>query len=166
MVDFLQFYGYSMEKYCEELDNRGYHGIDYVPHDARTKSLETGKSRIETLLKLKRIPELVPDHHVEDGINGSRVEFKRVWFDRDKCKDGLEALRQYRAEYDEKLKTFRDTPRKDWATHAADAFRYLCMAWRALKIKPPQKDPEPMRGIGQITVDEFLKIVQPKKVRV
>ncbi len=166
VVDFLQFYGYSMEKYCLELDNRGYHGVDHVPHDARTKSLETGKSRIETLIKLKRRPEVVPDHHVEDGINAARMEFRRFWFDERKCKDGLEALRQYRAEFDEKLNTFRDVPRKDWATHAADAFRYLCVAWRGLRPPEPVKPQEPMRGIGSISVDEFIKMAAPPRVRV
>jgi hypothetical protein len=132
VVDFLQSYGYSMEKYCADLDARGYHGTDWVPHDAKVPSMETGKTRIETLIEMGRKPRLVALHEVEDGINGARVEFKRFWFDAVKCKDGLEALRQYRAEYDEKLKTFKDVPRKDWATHASDAFRYLAMAYREI----------------------------------
>lgn len=108
---------------------------DFVPHDAKATEIGTGRTRVETLILLKRNPKLVPDHKVMDGINAARVTLPRVWFDRIRCADGIEALRQYRAEFDEKTKAFRDTPKHDWTSHAADAFRYLCMAWRELTPK-------------------------------
>jgi hypothetical protein len=46
---------------------------------------------------------IVSMHTVEDGINAGRMTIKQAWFDADKCKFGLEALRQYRTDYDEKL---------------------------------------------------------------
>lgn len=159
IVDYISQYGYSMEHYCKELALRDYHGTDWVPHDARVRSLETGRTRIETLAKLGRKPRLVPDHHVEDGIQAARLTFPRCYFDRDKCKDGLEALRQYRADYDEKLRTFKDTPKKDWATHPADAFRYLAMAWR--EMRPPEQPKPPGRDIHHMTLDEAWKLLRP-----
>jgi hypothetical protein len=48
----------------------------------------------------------------------------KCWFDYEKCKQGLEALRQYRTDYDPKLRVFRPRPLHDWCSHAADAFRY------------------------------------------
>jgi len=145
VIDYLSAYGYSMERYCADLNSRGYHGTDYVPHDARVKSIETGRTRLETLASLGRKPRLVADHRVMDGINAARLTFPRCWFDATKCADGLEALRQYRAEYDEKARTFKDTPKKDWATHPADAFRYLAMAWREMTAaaQPPKPKPKP-----------------------
>jgi phage terminase large subunit len=161
VIDYVCEYGFSMERYCAELDARNYHGTDYVPHDARAPSLETGRTRIETLIKLGRKPRLVADHHVIDGINAARLTFPRVWFDRDKCRDGLEALRQYRAEFDEKTRAFKDTPKKDWATHPADAFRYLAMAWRELKADP---SPKPKgRTIHEMTLDEAWKLREPER---
>ena len=38
---------------------------------------------------------------------------------------GLEALRQYQREWDDKAQDFRARPLHDWTSHAADAFRYL-----------------------------------------
>jgi phage terminase large subunit len=156
VVDFLQSYGYDMEKYCADLDARGYHGIDWVPHDARVKSMESGKTRVETLIRLGRKPKLVTNHHVEDGINAARVEFKRIWFDAENCKDGLEALRQYQAEFDEKLRSFKSTPRPDWASHPADAFRYLCMAYREVFPAPEAERPRHLEvGPGNtMTLDD------------
>jgi hypothetical protein len=68
-------------------------------------------------------------------------------FDRVKCAEGLEGLRQYRAEYDEERKVFKPTPLHDWASNPADAYRYLAVGWRAIKAaEPPAKS----------TVDFFI----------
>ena len=131
VVDHYENHGQAIPHYVAEIEARGYkQGIDYVPHDARVRSLETGRTRIETLISLGRKPRLVADHKVMDGINAARLTMPRVWFDADKCRQGIEALRQYRADYDEKTRAFKDTPKHDWTSHTADAFRYLCMAWR------------------------------------
>jgi phage terminase large subunit len=166
VVDYLCSYGYYMDKYCADLDARGYHGTDFVPHDARVPSLETGRTRIETLISFGRKPRLVADHKVNDGINAARMTFPRVKFDGIKCKDGIEALRQYRAEYDEKTRAFKDTPKKDWATHPADAFRYLCMAWReeAKKVEPPEI--VPVKAITDYKVEEMWKFNKRPRDRV
>jgi phage terminase large subunit len=50
------------------------------------------------------------------GILGS------CWFDKTKCKSGLEALKQYRKEYDENRKVFKSRPLHDWSSNGADAF--------------------------------------------
>jgi hypothetical protein len=64
---------------------------------------------------------------VEDGINAVRLMLPSCWFDAEKCKRGIEALRNYRREFDDKLKAFKDRPLHDWSSHAADAFRYLAL---------------------------------------
>jgi phage terminase large subunit len=134
VVDYVEGFSDKLSDYAAELNARGYfateHSYDFVPHDAKASELGTGRTRVETLLALKRKPRVVADHKVMDGINATRVLFPRIWFDAERCRAGLEALRQYRAEYDERLKTFRNEPRHDWASHAADAFRYLAMAYR------------------------------------
>ena len=107
------------------------------------------------MLTLKLKPKLVPNHKVLDGINAGRVLLPRIWFDRDKCKAGLECLRQYRADYDDKARVFRDGPKHDWTSHAADAFRYLAMAYR--EIKPEAKAADaPIKGIRDMTWDDLL----------
>jgi hypothetical protein len=130
IVDFIEDYEATIERMAATLTDRGYRGTDFVPHDAKAPELSTGRTRVETLVRCGRNPKVVTEHKVEDGINAARLTFPRVWFDADKCRAGIEALRQYRADYDEKKKTFLDHPRHDWASHPADAFRYLAMAWR------------------------------------
>jgi hypothetical protein len=99
-----------------------------VPHDAQARELGTGKSRLEVMesLGLKNIT-VAPMHRIEDGINAVRVFIPRCWFDAEKCARGLDALRLYRSDYDEKLRVLQAGPVHDWTSHAADAFRYLAM---------------------------------------
>jgi hypothetical protein len=58
------------------------------------------------------------------------------------CHDGLEALRAYHAEYDERNKVFSDRPKHDWSSHSADGFRYMALAWR--EIAPEKPKPKPV----------------------
>lgn len=148
LVDFYENHGQPLAHYVSELNTRGYRwGDDFLPHDAKVRSLETGRTRIETLKALGRKPRLVPDHGLMDGINAGRLLAAKAWFERDRCGDGIEALRQYRAEYDERLKTFKNLPRHDWSSHAADAFRYVAIAYRELQAPRPAevKKPDDLR---------------------
>ncbi len=139
VIDCYENHGHKLDHYVFELASRPYkYGTDYMPHDARVRSIDTGRTRIETLISLGRKPKIVSDQKLMDGINAARVSFPRIRIDADKCKFGLEALRQYRTEYDEKTKVFKNTPKHDWTSHYADAFRYMCVAWREM-VMPKEK---------------------------
>jgi phage terminase large subunit len=167
VIDHYEAHGQGLPHYAGVLAAKPYaYAADWVPHDARVRELGTGRTRVETLVQLGRQPRLVPNHEVEDGINAARMTLPKVWFDRDKCRDGIEALRQYRAEFDEKTKAFKDKPRHDWACHSADAFRYLCMAWREMTPQPPDKPKPALRGAENMTVDELLAGTRPVRLRV
>lgn len=149
IVDWIEDHGKALPHYASELSARGYvGGYDFVPHDAKARELGTGRTRVETLIALGRRPRLVPMHSVEDGINAMRVMFARTFWNAEKVESGIEALRQYRADFDEKLKTFRDRPRHDWTSHTADAARYMAMAYRDL-IAPVEK-PKRIMLPGQV----------------
>lgn len=116
----------------------------YLPHDARAKTLAAaGKSIIEQLAHFLDIKNLaiVPELSVQDGIQAVRAMLPRTWFNESTCEEGIEALRQYQREYDEDKKAFRNTPRHDWTSHPADAFRMLAVAYR--EEQPATKPVEP-----------------------
>jgi hypothetical protein len=92
-----------------------------------------------------------------DGIQSVRATLPRCWFDVGRCAKGLGFLRQYRADYDDKAKTFRDSPRHDFTSHSADAFRYLCMAWRDGSASVPAK-PQDLLPPKEYTIDELFEI--------
>jgi phage terminase large subunit len=156
--DFIQASGWYFEDYLKEVARRGYDGNDYVPHDARVPSFETGRTRIETMLAFKRKPVLVVDLGVDDGINAGKIILRRAVFNSTTCAAGLEALRQYRQDWDEKARVFRPVPKHDWASHPADAWRYLSVAWRE-HIAPIAADVVPLfKPLEQLTVKQFIEI--------
>jgi hypothetical protein len=99
-----------------------------------------------------------------DGINAARLTLPRCRFDASRCRGGLEALRQYRADYDERARMFRDRPRHDWTSHTADAFRYLAMAWK--EMKPVQKDSRPALPPGAIRIADLEPAKRAKGGRI
>ena len=134
VIDFFAVSGADIRTIAEVVVNKGYnYGKHYLPHDARAKSLQTGRSIVEQLADHLGIANLsvVPNIGVQDGIQAIRQMLPRTWFNSVKCGDGVEALRQYQREYDEDKKAFRASPRHDWTSHPADAFRMLAVAWRA-----------------------------------
>lgn len=99
-----------------------------VPHDAYAHEKQTGKTTVEFMEGLGLQDFLrAPDHRVQDGISNAVMFIPKCWFDDKKCARGIEALRLYRAEYDDKAQTLKAKPYHDWTSHAADAFRYLAM---------------------------------------
>jgi len=134
VIDFFAVSGADIRTIAEVVVNKGYtYGKHYLPHDARAKSLQTGRSIVEQLADHLGIANLsvVPNIGVQDGIQAIRQMLPRTWFNSVKCTDGIEALRQYQREYNEDTRAFMVSPRHDWTSHPADAFRMLAVAWRA-----------------------------------
>jgi hypothetical protein len=129
LIDYIENSGVGLDWYVNALRSRPYTWAEHIlPHDAQVKELGTGRSRLETLHSLGLgSARVIPAQSVADGINAARMILPRCWFDKDKCDKGIEALRNYRREWDEKRKVFHDRPLHDWCSHAADAVRYLAL---------------------------------------
>ena len=129
LIDYYENSGCGLDHYVKILKDKPYiYKEHYLPHDARVRELGTGRSRVETLESLGLAVTVCEAQSVEDGINATRLMLPRCWFDSHKTRQGLECLRQYQREWDDKLRTFKNRPRHDWTSHAADAMRGLAMA--------------------------------------
>lgn len=133
VIDYLENSGQPLSWYAGELHKKPYaYGEHILPHDAEAKELQTNRSRTETLRGLNLNVRVLKANGAErvlvaDGINAVRTILPRCWFDAEKCAKGIDALKAYRREWDDKLKTFHDRPVHDWASHPADSFRYLAL---------------------------------------
>ena len=67
---------------------------------------------------------VAPKLPINHGIDATCNLIPKRWFDQDNCRHGIEASKQYRAEYDDRLRALRPTPLHDSISHAADVFRY------------------------------------------
>jgi hypothetical protein len=135
IIDFHEDSGEGLPYYAKILDQKGYkYGDHWAPHDIQVRELGSGKSRIETAKMLGITFRIVPNLSIDDGINAVRNTIPRCWFDAKACELGLQALRNYRKEYDDRRQEYKPRPLHDWSSHAADAFRYL-----AVSLKDKQK---------------------------
>jgi phage terminase large subunit len=149
LIDYYESSGVELAHYAHVVRDKKYvYGGHLVPHDAKARELGTGKTRLETLAALGLGSTIVPVHSVADGINAARSILPKCWFDLEKTTRGVEALKLYRANYDEKGQTLRERPVHDWASHGADAFRCLAMGLeQAAHVRP--KKPSARRAQGQ-----------------
>lgn len=137
LIDYYENSGEGITHYAKMLRDRPYiYGEHIAPHDIEAREFLTGnKTRKEVAKGLGIDFRTVPRHNVGDGIEASRNMLARCWFDEQKCRLGIEALRQYHKEWNEKNRTYHDNPAHDWASHGADAFRQGAMAGRKSAIK-------------------------------
>jgi phage terminase large subunit len=137
LIDYYETSGEGLHHYANVLDKKGYkYGQHFAPHDIEVRELGSGKSRLEIAKELGinfAIAKKLPLH---DGLNAARMILPRCYFDMDKCQRGIEALQNYRKDFNTKLDEYKETPVHDWASHGADAFRYLAISIpSAQKIK-------------------------------
>lgn len=106
------------------IQNKPYvYGKHFAPHDIDVIDLSTGVSRKESAKKLGINFEVVPKLAVEDGIHAGKLIFPRLWVD-SKCTLWLDAISQYKRDWDDNRGMFKDNPLHDWTSHAADEYRY------------------------------------------
>jgi len=131
LINFYESSGVGLDHYVKYLKQQHYvYGNHFLPHDVKVKELSTGRSRLEMLRGLGINARVVQKIPVDDGINAARSLLPRCYFDAKKCEKGIEAMRQYKTDWDDKTQTFRQRPKHDWTSHAADAFRYLAVSFR------------------------------------
>lgn len=133
-INIIDFYGCSGEGFPhlkKILDEKGYnYGRHYAPHDIEVKEVGTGKTRMELAADIGIRFNTVPKIGFNDGIEAVRSILSRCWFDERNCggeKGLFYALRNYRKEYDQNNKVFKDRPVKDFCSDPADAIRTMAV---------------------------------------
>ena len=132
IIDYYESSGVGLDHYVKVLKDKPYiYGQHILPHDIKVRELSTGKSRLEVLNNLGIKAEVCPNLTIEDGIQAVRGLLDRCWFDRKKCDRLVEALKQYRRNFDERTKTFKVKPAHDWTSHPCDAFRMMAVGYKS-----------------------------------
>jgi len=143
-IDYLEGSGEGFQHYKKIMSDKPYvYGDHYMPHDIEVRELcangVTRKAFAEGL-GIKPIITIPRVQHKEDSIQAARGIISRCYFDAEKCKEGLSALKNYQKEYDDKKKVFKKKPLHNWAAHGADAFQGFAMAYK--EVTKPYKHPQ------------------------
>jgi hypothetical protein len=136
LIDYYEAQGEGLSHYAQVLQRKPYtYGTHWAPHDIAVKELGSGRSRWETAANMGLHFAMVPNVPLEDGIHAARMLFPRCWFDAEKTAQGIETLLHYRRDYNTRIQEYIARPVHDWASHGADAFRYLAVHQRTPRAR-------------------------------
>lgn len=167
VVDYYEESGYGIGHYADVIKQKardgGYErGIDYVPHDARVREQGSwgpdgrAKQRIEVMMEQGLRPRVIKDHKLDDGISAVRQVLHRCRFDAEKTAMGIKGLRQYQREWDQEKRIFKDQPLHNWASHRADGFRTMAIAYREVVPSPADAPPRVLVVGGEDVVPDGM----------
>lgn len=139
LIDYYEARDEGLPHYIDVLRQRGNAGYKYgghfTPHDSKKREFQTGISTIELARKMGFEFQLVPLTERSPGIELARKLLARCLIDNRRCQQGVAALESYTKEYVEERGIYKDTPLHNWASHGADAFRYLAVALESNLIR-------------------------------
>lgn len=126
IVDAYQTNNTSLSDVAKVLRDKGYrYETHFLPHDARQRSLETGRTTEEYLRTVLSGDIQIIDRprKKEDAIQAFKLQHKKLWVNQH-CESLIDALEQYQYDYDDKQQVFLPLPKHNWCSHFADAATY------------------------------------------
>jgi phage terminase large subunit len=125
----------GLDHYAKILQDKPYkYGKHFAPHDIKVREWGGGAvTRYEKARQLGIDFTLVDQVGIIDGIENVWTHFNKFWIDGEKCRSLINALENYRKEWDEAKQMYLPKPVKSWANHYADALRYMCMSLHKTK---------------------------------
>lgn len=130
-IDYYEYSGEGIKFYCDYVKAKSYmYAVHYVPHDAAFKlQAANGRSMVEQAWEHGVRLMVLPETGHASSIEGGRMTLPRCWFNEERCLKGIEALRNYHYEWDEKMRMYRQKPKHDWASHGSRAFELAARMW-------------------------------------
>lgn len=154
LIDYYQNSGESIAHYVNVILQKKYLlGQHYLPHKEQQSSSATiGKRVVDVvsnigLTPVVRVPKAKNQEELQAGILNTRNFLMQCWIDEVRCEEGLQALENYRKEWDEKNNVHKKTPLNDWASRGADGLRNGVMGLSTgTRLSQSQVMPEPDQG--------------------
>jgi len=132
-LDWLRTKGYTHEK-CQI----------WLPHDGATQDKVHAVSYESALRAALYTVTVVPNQGkgaAKQRIEAARRLFPSIWFNESSTEPGRDALGWYHEKKDEE-RGIGLGPEHDWASHAADAYGLMCVAYKEPKKLAPLKYPD------------------------
>lgn len=165
LINVLEGSGVGLDWYAKKLAELPYVYADHIwPHDGDNSELGTGTKRKDTARKLGLRVRVLARDSIDDGIQAVRQMLPLCEFNMQplpfmgetaeqataRMERALDAMRQYRRQWDEKLQRFNDRPLHDWTSNTADSIRYL-----ARGRKPWAHDEGSRRAVAHADYEMF-----------
>lgn len=169
LIDYYENTGEGFDHYFKVVMEKPYtYGTMYMPHDVAKTEWGTGKSLVEMVTKsfAERSVKVkvVPRMEIDEGITAARRMFPRLRIDLDRCgkkkyrgHSALDCLASYHKKWNVDKLEYEDKPHHNWASHCADALRYLALGLKDAQPKRVQTryrtSFDPMRDANEDTYE-------------
>lgn len=126
VIDYFERTDTPLSLVVQILTDKGYtYGSHIWPHDARAR--DRAGITFEMQARDFNLTGIVLEQHgLLDGINLVRTTLPKMWFDQKRCRDGINALSNYKKKWNTQIGGFTSQPVHDESSHGADSMRYLC----------------------------------------
>ena len=157
LIDYHEDDGRELQVYFDMLKQKGYDYADlWLPHDAKAKSLQTGRSTAEQFIDAGFPCRVVPKLAIQHGIDAGRLILPQCTFNLETCYAGIEALRAYRRSFNQKTNQYSNNPLHDWSSNGADAFRYMALVTETeVKKQQVELSAEPLLKTPEYRLDDL-----------
>jgi phage terminase large subunit len=151
MIDHYEVQGQDVGAHLAWMRSQGYtpdRAQIWLPHDGSTNDRVHDVSYESAFTAAGYNVEVIPNQGKGAAmarIQESRRLFNKVWFDKEKCQGGIDALGWYHEKLDE-VREIGLGPDHDWASHSADAFGLMCVAYEPPTNSEPLTIPEAAGG--------------------
>lgn len=128
-INYLEAHNEDLRYYVAELRKLGYvFGTHYLPHDAAHKKLsdynKSTKEQLQALMPGEKFQVVPVVTQLISGIQSTRKHLKTAYFDKERCKKGIQRIEGYRKRFNRAENRFTDEPDKsNGCSEGADALR-------------------------------------------
>lgn len=135
IIDCYSNTGLGLDHYAHYIQNKPYrYGKYFAPHDLMVREWGGGAiTRYEKARQLDINFTILEQITIMDGIENVWTHFPKFWIDAEKCRPLINALENYRREWDEAKNLYKNKPIHDWSSNYADSLRYLCQSLHKTK---------------------------------
>lgn len=145
-IDFFKQTDTPLHEIVEMLHRKKYtYGTHIFPHDAKHRD-KAGITFEMQALDLGLSGIVLPIHGILAGINLVRMKFSKMWFDKTKCKEGIEDLSNYKKKWNQTIGGYTSEEVHDDASHAASAMRYAVAGLHLVQDKSINNDAEALKN--------------------
>lgn len=132
----------GISHYAKIISSKPYnYKFHFAPHDILVREWgNDGITRKEKAAQLGINFTLVETIPLLEGIDHVKANFGKLWFNESTTKTLINALENYYREYDDEHQVYNLKPVHNWASHYADALRYLCVSLTKTKTSYSAED--------------------------
>lgn len=135
IIDYYSRSDMGLDHYVEYMQRKEYvYGKYFAPADLMVREWGGGAiTRYEKARQMGINFTVLDKIPLLDGIDNVLAHFPKFYIDESKCKGLINALENYKREWDEQHQVYKQKPCHTWASHGADCIRYMCMSLHKTK---------------------------------